>query len=542
MAFPSRSVSRRSAVLSRIPLVVAVLLVVALVLTASRLMPAATPQAGAGSTDEVRVLAGEPTTLDPAAQGDIQSAAVTAQLFETLTALDPSLTVRPALAEAWTVTDGGKRVAFTLRQDLVFSDGTPLGAGDVVDSWLRLLDPARPSPLASLLDDVAGARAYRLGETSDPSSVAIRAPDDRHVEVDLDRPAADLPAIVAGASFGVLPPAARKGDPSAFGPGSFVGSGGYVLDAQTADELTLRANDRYWAGRPAIGVVHVVTSIGGRSPVDAFAAGDLDYSPISDIDASWIAYDDMLGPQLRSVPALSTTYYGFDTSRAPFDDVRVRQAIADAVDWRRIVTLGSAGSEVPADGMVPDGVPDRPDGAFVPSFDPAHARQLLVDAGHPGGRGLAPITLLTNGLPYDAAIAAQLKANVGLTVNIETMDFDAYQARLAADPPAMWAMSWIADYPGANDFLGVLLESDSTNNYGRWRSAAFDAAVDAAGRSASPAAAASSYRDAASIVARDVPVIPVSTGTGWALSRTGLLGAGQNGLGIVRFAGLAWQR
>lgn len=536
-ARPATLAARLVAVLVAAALVAAILL--------GRLIaptPTATSGPGAAADGEVRVLAGAPATLDPAAQGDIASAAVTAQLFETLTAVDPSLAVRPALAQSWSVTDGGRRIDFALRSGLTFSDGSQLTSTDVVESWRRLLDPAAPSPLGSLLDDVAGAQAYRLGKSQDPASVGITATDPGHIEVRLDRPASDFASIVAGASFGVVPPAVRHGDAAALEPGTFVGSGGYVLEAQTETELTLTANERYWAGAPPVPVVHVVTSIGGRSPVDAFSAGDLDYAPISDTDASWIAYDSTLGPQLRSVPAFGTTYYGFDTSRPPFDDARLRRAVAMAVDWKRIVTLGTSGTEVPATAMVPEGIPGRPDGTFGPTFDPAAGRALLADAGHAGGQGLGPITLLTSGLTYDAAVAAQLKANLGLDVRVEAMDFDGYQARLATDPPAIWAMSWIADYPGSNDFLGVLLGSDATNNYGRWRSPEFDAAIDAAGRATSAAAATASYRTAETIVARDVPVIPLSTGTSWALSRTGLLGAGQNGLGIVRFAGLAWTK
>jgi len=547
MAFPEGTVTpgRR---LRAVALVLVVALVGGLALAALRTgaLPPSPPTdgraAGGAGSGDVNVLAGAPATLDPARQGDLASAAVTSQLFETLTAFDPSLTVRPALAASWSVADGGRRIDFALRENLTFSDGSPLTATDVVESWLRLLDPKAPSPLASLLDDVTGARAYRLGQASDATGVGISAPDAGHVEVRLDRPGSDFVSAVAAASFGVVPPAVRRGDARALTPDAFVGSGAYALAAQTGTELTLRANPRYWAGAPAIATVHLLTSIGGRSPVDAFGAGDLDYAPISDIDASWISYDRALGRQLRSVPSLSTNYYGFDTSRPPFDDVRVRRAVGAAVDWRRIVTLGSSGDDVPAAGMVPPGVPGRPDADSMPAFDPAAARRLLADAGHPDGRGLGPITMITSGMPYDGAVVAQLKANLGLDVSVETMDFDGYQARLATDPPAIWAMSWIADYPGPNDFLGVLLGSDATNNYGRWRSSDFDAAIDAAGRATSPSGATQAYATAESIVARDVPVIPVSTGTGWALSRTGLLGAQENGLGIVRFAGLAWQR
>lgn len=559
MTSPSRSSPRGASFLpdarpdARFPLVRkavraagVVALATAVALASVRLPSVLAPPTGAGAPtgaaprDDVRILASAPTTLDPARQGDLASGAVTAQLFETLTALDPTLTLRPALAASWSLADGGRRATFALRPNLTFSDGSPLTANDVVASWRRLLDPSAPSPLASLLDDVDGARAYRLGQTSDAASVGITAPDPGHVEVRLDRPASDFATIIASPTFGVVPPALRSGGGDALEPGRFVGSGGYVLAAESDSELTLTANDRYWAGRPPIPTVHVVTSIGGRSPIDAFDSGDLDYAPISDFDASWIAYDATLGPQLRTVPALALDYYGFDTSRPPFDDVRLRRAVATAIDWKRIVALAATASQRPADGMVPDGVPGRPVGAFGPAHDPAAARALLAEAGHPGGSGLGPITIMTAGFPYDEAVAAQLRATLGLDVRIETMDFDAYQERLVDDPPQIWAMSWIADYPGANDFLGVLLASDASNNYGRWRSAEFDAAVEAAGRAPSPTAAADAFRTAESIVQRDAPVIPLATGSSWALSRTGLLGAGQNGLGILRFSGLAW--
>ena len=98
----------------------------------------------------------------------------------------------------------------------------------------------------------------------------------------------------------------------------------------------------------------------------------------------------------------------------------------------------------------------------------------------------------------------------------------------------------MADYPGRNDFLGVLLGTGDSANYGRWSSSGFDQAIAEAGSATDPAAISAAYDKAESILRDDVPVIPVAYGPGWALSRTGLLGAAQNGLGIVRMAGLAW--
>ncbi|MGH2465191.1 MAG: ABC transporter substrate-binding protein, partial [Candidatus Limnocylindrales bacterium] len=309
--------------------------------------------AGAG-TGSVTILGGEPTTLDPAVQGDLGSAQITAQLFESLTAFDASLSVQPALASGWVSSDAGRTITFTLRPNLKFSDGTPLTAADVVRSWLRLINPAKPSPLASLMDEIHGAKAYLAGTSSDPAAVGLKAAGNT-VVVTFDNPATDFPSLISGPTFAVVPTAID--DPATLTPGSFVGSGAYVLSAQTDAELTFSGNPNYWAGAPPIKTVHLLTTINGQSPVEAFEAGTVDYTGIDPSDASWLRYDQTLGPQLRTVPSLSVTYYGFDVRQKPFDDQRVREALAKAVDWTRIVNLAGSGSLAAATSMVPPGIP-----------------------------------------------------------------------------------------------------------------------------------------------------------------------------------------
>lgn len=151
------------------------------------------------------------------------------------------------------------------------------------------------------------------------------------------------------------------------------------------------------------------------------------------------------------------------------------------------------------------------------------------------------MTLVTAGTAYDEALLAQLKANLGVTVRFEALDFTTLFERLgSADSPAMWALSWIADYPSPNDFLGILLGTDQPNNYGGWTSPAFDEAIARAVGTTDDAEARAGYDAAERIVADEVPVVPVSYGTSAALAREGLLGAATNGQGILRLAGLAW--
>src|SRR5215218_4320687 len=225
--------------------------------------------AAADDPETVTIVAGAPASIDPAKHGDLGSASYVSQLFESLTAVDPTLTVRPALAESWSVEDEGRRVVFTLRPGLTFSDGSSLTAPDVVRSWQRLFLPGEPSPLASLIADVEGARALLSGEATDVDTLGVRAEGDLTVVVDLERGGSDLPAIVSGAPFAIVP--ASAGDDEILPtPGTFVGSGGYLVKEVTDDAFVLEANPSYWAGEPAIKTVRLLTNLGGNSPVDAF--------------------------------------------------------------------------------------------------------------------------------------------------------------------------------------------------------------------------------------------------------------------------------
>jgi oligopeptide transport system substrate-binding protein len=266
----------------------------------------------------------------------------------------------------------------------------------------------------------------------------------------------------------------------------------------------------------------------------------VDLTGVSPFDATWLAYDDTLGPLLRRTDDLSLQYYGFDTSRPPFDDVHVRQAFARAVDWRRLIALAAAGAARPASGMVPPGIPGRSATDFLPAHDPDGARKLLADAGFPDGKGFPTVTLLGGG-GTDRAFAAEIKRELGVTVQIEVEGAGLFD-RLTSDPPQIFSMGWIADYPGPNDFLGILLGSRASNNYGRWSSPAFDSAVADALTAGDPAAARTAFDRAEGIVRDEAPTIPLTYSVGWSLARAGLLGAYDNGLGIIRMAGLAWDR
>jgi oligopeptide transport system substrate-binding protein len=519
-------------------IVSALAVVVAFVGSAMVWRPAGSSVLAGTSVGSVTILGASATSLDPAVQSDAGSAQVVSQFFESLTAIDTTGNVQPALADGWQTSDGGKRIVFHLRSGLTFSDGTSLRAADVVSSWMRVLSPSQPSQLASLLDDVVGARAYREGSGS-KSAVGVQALDDQQLAIDFSSPSPEFPAIVASPTLAVVPPTIDS-NPAVLRPHTFVGSGAYVLSGLTDTETTMTANPHYWAGVPPIETVHLLSSIEGKSPVSEFENGDLDYTPISLYDASWIAYDAALGPSLRIEPSPSVEFYGFDTSKAPFSDVHVRRAFQMGIDWHRIVNLLADPLEQPATGMVPPGVPGHGETDFGPKFDLQKARAELAAAGFPNGVGFPKITLVTAGAALDEAIVRQLHDNLGIDINYEELDWASYNERLLSDPPAFWEMDWVADYPGANDFLGLLLGTGKTNNFGRWTSGDFDAAIGRALSATDPAAMQAAFDQAQAIVLDQAPVIPVDNGAGYSLASPKLLGALPNGQGLVRYAGLAW--
>lgn len=485
------------------------------------------------------VVGSAPASWDPARIGDSGSASILAQVWEGLTTFDVDAQVQPALAESWEVSDGGHRLTFQLRPGITFSDGTPITAQHVVDSWMRTIDPLSPSPLAGILADIQGVPAYLAGQAT-PADVGISADGDDRVVVEFSRPAAWFPAAAASPTLAIVPSTLPAGAAGPLLPEGLVVSGGYVPVSQDADGIRLEANEHYWAGRPAIATIQHLTGL-ESGPVDAFGAGDVDYVPIGSADASWIAYDPVLGPQLRRSDALAVQYYGFDTTRPPFDDVRVRQAFAWAVDWDRLVALSDPDAVI-ATSMVPAGIEGGGTADYSPRYDPDAARAALAAAGFPGGAGLPQVTLVTPGTALDDAVVAELRRELGVDIVSEVMPFEEFWGRLDTDTPQMWALGWSADYPHPHDFLGLLLETGSPSNVGGWSDPEFDAAIDAAAATGDAAAQEAAYDAAQRIVQDQVPVIPFQYSEDWALARGDLLGAGVSGLGIVRYAGMDLDR
>jgi ABC-type transport system substrate-binding protein len=492
----------------------------------------ARPATAAGP--ELRYLGGELKTLDPAFIADAADVQLLLQLYAGLTRLDEEGEAYPSLAESWTVSRDGLTYRFRLREDLRFSDGSGLTAEDVRRSWLRILDPETHSSAPDVLTVIAGAPQRLAGGSED--EVAIAALDARTLEVGLRHPAAYFTAITATPTAFVVP---RGADASADWQrvDDFVGSGPYVTDGMDGDTLVLRANSEYVAGPPPIAAVQWLTDLEGDVP-SAYADETLDLAGIGAFDASWIAYDPELGPALHQAAALNVQYFGFDTTRPPFDDARVRRAFALALDRPRLVELAEGAASVPASSVVPPAL--WPEGLEDDQrHDPAQAARLLDEAGYADRGDLGVITVNGAGLGVGPAVAIWRDA-LGVSISVESMEFGDYLGALETQPPQVFTINWIADYPSPYALYSLLLLPDAASNYGGWTDDDFVQLLESASAAGTEAEQAAAYREVDARVDAEAPVVPWSYGTSWWLVRPGLRGLGNLTTGILDLGRVSW--
>ena len=358
---------------------------------------------------------------------------------------------------------------------------------------------------------------------------------------DSNQPSPDFPSVVAGSSFAVVPPGVGT-DPTALLPDEFVSSGAYLLSAISPDGLTLKANEHYWAGAPAIPTIQLLVTLHGKSPVSEFEAGNARLRA----DRRRRRGLDRLRPDAWPEPARGALTWD-DVLRLRHDASAVQRRAGPPCVRRRRST-GSASfrwparpRRFPANSMIPRAFPGHPSRDFSPAFDPAAAKAALAEAGYPDGTGFPHITLVHRARGIDEGIVTQLKANLGIDVGYEVMEanfsisagsratFRRSGPQLGRRLPGRKRLPRRS--PGEPANRTITAAGRRRSSIRRWPTPA------SRRRGGSPGRLRPRAGDRRSATC---PLIPVSYGTGWALARTGLLGAGQNGLGVPRLAGLAW--
>lgn len=463
----------------------------------------------------------EPESLDPAiivAQPDFR---VEQGLFEGLTRLEPvNSRAVPGLAERWEISPDGITYTFHLRTNLVWSTGEPIKADDVVYSWIRALDPKTASRYAGQLYYIKNAEDFNIGKNTDPALVGVKALDPLTVQVQLASPTAFFLDLCAFPTLAVVPrQTIEKYGDHWLTHKPLPSSGAYELaDWRLNDKIRLVKNPRYWdAANTQASIIDFLPVGSPSTALNLYERGQADIVWDKSLIPSELMDVLLKRPDFHTFSYLGTYFIRVNTTRKPFDDPRVRQALALAVDKDRIVKKITRAGEHIASHFVPDGTQNYTSPVGL-GYDVARARQLLAEAGYPGGKGFPRVEYL-----FDGAVGGSGNVHQSIAIELQQMWRDALGINLElrqVETQVFWGMqsrldytlarsSWIGDYNDANTFLGMFVTGDGNNESG-WSNATYDRLVHAANGTTDVKKREQLFQQAETILVREgLPIIPL---------------------------------
>ncbi len=450
----------------------------------------------------------DPTTFDPALIQDVAGGEIAAKLFNGLVRYDQQGRLIPDLAERYEVSADGCTFTFHLRRGVRFASGDPVTAEDVKFSLERLLRPATHAPRPWVLEKVVGYDAFRRGELEELPGV--RVVDTHTVTITLDEPFAPFLSRLTLPGGSILPRAEveRLGEEFASRP---VGSGPFILERyKPSESLTLKANPDYFDGPPTIArmVYRIVREPMPR--VAEFRRGALDVISIPQARLDQFQTDPELKRLVIGEPGLNTYFLGFNCTRPPFDDVRVRRALSHAVDRQSLIQTILKDRAVIAAGPIPPGLAGYDPELKGYEYDPAEAKRLLQEAGWDWNREMEIILPSAKETIDLINAVADCFTRLGVKVRVSPRERSTFKMLLRQGDFDLYYYSWWADYMDAENFLAPLFLSApdrAAGNATGYANPQVDRHIRAAQREMDEAERVGLYQEIQRLVVADAPRI-----------------------------------
>ena len=496
-----------------------------------------------GSGGEFTRLFSDPPTLDPALTSDTSSAFVVIEVFSGLVTIDPDLNIVPDIAERWEVSNDERTFTFHLRQDVQFHDGKPVTAHDFKYSMERALDPRTESTVADLyLNDIVGASAKLKGTANNVSG--IRVLDDYTLEITIDAPKPYfLAKLTYSTAFVVDQENVESGADWTSRPN---GTGPFrLMEWEIGERIRLERNELYYREPAHLDAVNLILS--GGVGMTMYENDEIDFTGVglADIDRVLDPTEPINRDLQIAPPDYSVSYFGFNTQMAPFDDPKVRQALALAINKELIAEAVLSNLVVPAYGILPPGFPGHNQNLLGLRYDIEEAMILLAESSY--GRANPEVasllaqaagetdeeTRLTTLAEASRLAAAELPTIIlsvpggggavgldtevilavwqellGVNVEVQQSEFATFLNDVDRRRYQMFTLGWVADYPDPQNFLDILFHSESANNHTSYSNAEVDRLLEQARTEKDVETRIALYQEAEQLIVSDVPWIP----------------------------------
>jgi len=464
----------------------------------------------------LRMQEGDPITLDPNKIEDGTSASFIRQIFSGLVEASPDNSVIPDIAQSWEVLEGGTKYLFHLREDAKWSDGAPVTSGDFEYSWKRALAPGTGlSP--DYLYDIKGSRAFHQGDLSDPDLIGIRSLDERTLQVELEQPASYFLHLLTNCvTFPVPRHVVERYGEAWTEVGNIVTNGPFRLESWQREESMVLTRNEDYSGRFTGNLKRVeiqFSHVGDIGKLEAYEADELDVFYVNVLLGEKDGLLSRFYGECVTSPFKTTGCLSIDTTRSPFNDSRVRKAIAMATDrvrgWKAQCQVEGQNILPATGGFIPPGIPGHSPGISM-AFNPQEAKKLLAEAGYPEGKDFPVIEViyfdLAEGLNsrIERTFSSQWKEILGIESKWEFLEWKSLLKRIRTKRPMMSFYNWGADYPDPDNFLRLGLPKRTG-----WQNDAFEALIERSRRSMDQNERLTLLREADKILMEEAQIIPL---------------------------------
>lgn len=465
-------------------------------------------------------ISGTPRSLDPSLATGEPAFDVLLNLFQGLTTLGPHASIRPGVAQSWTISKDGLHYVFHLREDARWSNGQPVTAQDFVYAWRREVDPATAAQYADSLDMIVNAQAVIDGKLP-PSALGVRAQGQHTLVVDLDKPTPYLlAALVNNYFYPLYPPAIHKWGAAWTTPPHLVGNGAFYLkNAVINGHLTLLKNPWFWdAGSVRLSRVVMYPIRDAATALDRYLAGDLDYAsdPTAFPPSDFRMLRRELGAQVVVAPYYGSAYLGMLVHEPPFNNRDLRLAMSMALDRDVLSGKLQHGLTLAANSLMP---PLAGYVQQVPSWAHwsrarrlAEARRLYAAAGYGPGHELHvkllfPIEGASN-RHYMEALSWMWRHNLGARIELWPEQWKVMLQDIQYKNAKLYWSAWIGNYLDPNTFMHQF-QVGYPMNYGNFDDPAYQQLLQQAQHSPGGPARMALFEHAERVLGEQMPYIPL---------------------------------